>query len=52
MLVAMLLVALANFPFHVALIAYPWLIFLSGVLARDGACRMPATPNAGLRCRR
>lgn len=33
MLVAMSLVALANFPFHVALIAYPWLIFLAGVLA-------------------
>lgn len=34
MLVAVSLVALANFPFHVALIAYPWLIFLAGVLAR------------------
>ncbi len=36
-LTAMLLVALANFPFHVALIAYPWLIFLSGTLSREGA---------------
>lgn len=35
MLVAMILVSLANFPFHVALIAYPWLLFLAGVLARD-----------------
>lgn len=35
MLAAMLLVALGNFPFHVALIAYPWLIFLSGVLSRE-----------------
>ena len=37
MLAAMLVISLGNFPFHVALIAYPWLIFLSGVLARDSA---------------
>lgn len=36
MLAAMFLVALANFPFHLALVVYPWLIFLSGLLAKDG----------------
>jgi O-antigen ligase len=41
-LVAVSLVALANFPFHVALIAYPWLIFLAGVLAPA----RPAVPAA------
>lgn len=43
-LVGMTLVALANFPFHVALIAYPWLILLSGALSRDGA-EAPAAPE-------
>jgi O-antigen ligase len=36
-LAAMLLVAIANFPFHVALIAYSWLIFLAGVLRAEPA---------------
>lgn len=35
MLGAMAVVSLANFPFHLALIAYPWLFFLASVLARD-----------------
>lgn len=34
MLAAMAVVSIANFPFHVALIAYPWLLFLASVLSR------------------
>lgn len=34
-LAAMVVVALGNFPFHVALIAWPWLLVLSGLFARD-----------------
>jgi hypothetical protein len=41
-LIAMALVALANFPFEIALVAYPWLVFLAWVMQNGAAAEAAA----------